>query len=51
MFNRCVLMRVCKHGCDITRSLIGYVLSDAHYDWLVGNLSANQENTFRSRSL
>ena len=25
-------MRVCKHGCDITRILIGYVLADARSD-------------------
>ena len=30
-------MRVRKHGYDITRILIGYVLSDVHFDWLVGN--------------
>ena len=43
-------MRVCKHGCDIIRILIGYVLSDAHFDWLVGNMSVYQENVFQSRS-
>ena len=31
-------MRVCKHSCDITQILIGYVLSDARFDWLVGNM-------------
>ena len=36
-------MRVCKYSCDITRILIGYVLSDAHFDWLAGNMSAYQE--------
>ena len=35
---------------DITRILIGYVLSDACFDWLVGNISAYQENVNRSRS-
>ena len=40
-------MRVCKHGWDITRILIGYVLSDAHFYWLVGDAS---ENLFQSRS-
>ena len=25
---------------------IGYVLSDAHFDWLVGNMSVYQENLF-----
>ena len=29
LVNSCVQMRVWKHGCDITRILIGYVLSDA----------------------
>ena len=43
-------MRVCKRGCDITRILIGYVLSDAHFDWLVGNMSVCQENLFQSRN-
>lgn len=50
LVNRCVQMKVCKHGCDITRSLIGYVLSDTRFDWLVGNMSAYQEHLFRSRS-
>ena len=36
-------MRVCKHGCDITRILIGYVLSGSRFDWLVGNVSLFQE--------
>ena len=35
LVNRCVYMRVTKHGCYITRILIGYVLSDARFDWLV----------------
>ena len=35
LVNRCVYMRVSKHGCYITRILIGYVLSDACFDWLV----------------
>ena len=43
-------MRVCKHGCEITRILISYVLSDARFDWLVGNMSVYQENLFQSRS-
>ena len=36
-------MRVCEHGCDITRILIGYVLSDQRFDWLVGNMSVYPE--------
>ena len=43
-------MTVWKHGCDITRILIGYVLSDARIDWLVGNISVYQENLFQSKS-
>ena len=43
-------MRVCKRGCDISRILIGYVLSDVHFDWLVGNMSLCQENLFQSKS-
>ena len=44
-------MRVWKHGCDIPRILIGHhVLSDARFDWLVGNMSMYQENLFQSRS-
>ena len=39
MVNRCVKMRVCKHGFDTTRILIGYVLSDAHFDWLGETMS------------
>ena len=42
-----------EHGCDITRIWIGYVLSDARFDWLVGNMSMcikkicfNQEFSF-----
>ena len=33
-------MRECKHGCEITCILIGYmyVLSDTRFDWLVGNM-------------
>ena len=42
-------MRVCKHGCDITRIFIGYLLSDARFDFLVGNMSVYQENLFQSR--
>ena len=37
-------MRVCRFSCDITRILIGYVLSDANFDWLVGNMSAFRVN-------
>ena len=33
-------MGVCKHGCHITRSLIGYVLPDTHFDWLVQKIRA-----------
>ena len=29
--------------------LIGYVLSDARFDWLVGNMSVYEENLFQSR--
>ena len=43
-------MRVWKHGCDITQILIGYVLSDARFDWLLGNMSVFKENLFQSRS-
>ena len=46
LVNRCVWMRVCKHGCGITGILIGYVLSDVLFDWLVGNMSVYQENLF-----
>ena len=41
---------VCKRGCDISRILIGYGLSDARFDWLVGNMSVCQENLFKSKS-
>ena len=37
-------MWVCRVRCDYTRILIGYVLSDANVDWLVGNMSAYREN-------
>ena len=43
-------MRVWKHGCGITGILIGYVLSDARFDCLVGNMSVCVENLFQSRS-
>ena len=46
----CVWMRVCKHGCIITLILIGFVLSDVHFDWLVGNMIMYEENLFHSRS-
>ena len=39
-----------EHGCEITRILIDYVLSDARFDWLVGNMSVCQENLFQSTS-
>ena len=39
-----------EHGCDITQILIGYVLSDARFDWLVRNMSMYQENLFQTRS-
>ena len=38
-------MRVRKHGRDITQTFIGYVLSDARFDWPVGNMSFYQENS------
>ena len=38
------------HSCDITRILFGYVLSDARFDWLLGNKSAYEENICRSRT-
>ena len=44
-------MREWKHGCDIRRILIGYVLSDARFDWLVGNMNVYQENVFQSKRL
>ena len=50
LVNSCVKIRVWKHDCDITRILIGYVLSDARFDWLVGTMSMYQENLFQSRS-
>ena len=34
-------MRECKHVCDITLILIGYVLSDARFDWLVVNMEVS----------
>ena len=43
-------MRVCKHSCDITQILIGYVLSDAPFDWMLGNMGMYEENLFQSRS-
>ena len=47
-------MGVYKHGCGITRILIGdvQVLPDARhgFDWLVGNhVSVHQENLIQSR--
>ena len=30
--------------------MIGYVLSEVHFDWLVGNMSMCQENLFQSKS-
>ena len=44
----CVQMRVSKHGSDITQTFIGYVLSDARFDWPVGNMSVYQENSLDS---
>ena len=32
-----------------SRILIGCMLSDARFDWLVGNMSVYQENLFQSR--
>ena len=46
LVDSCVKMSVWKQGCDITRILIGYVLSDARFDWLVGNMSVYQEICF-----
>ena len=45
-------MRVCKHRCAIERILIGYVLPDVRFDWLVGNIHVGlyQGNLFQSRS-
>ena len=50
LVNSCVWMRVCKHSCNITLILIGFVLSDLHFDWLVGNMIVYEENLFHSRS-
>ena len=50
LVNSYVWMRVCKHSCDISQILIGYVLSDVHFDWLGGNMSVCQENLFQSKS-
>ena len=30
--------------------MIGYVLSEVRFDWLVGNMSMCQENLFQSKS-
>ena len=49
LVSSCVKVRVCKDSCNITRILIGQMLSDARFDWLVGNMRAYQENLFRSR--
>ena len=46
LVNRYVWVRVWKQCCDITRILIGYVLSDACSDWLVENMRAYQEHLF-----
>ena len=43
--NMCVQMRVRKHGSDIMQTLIGYVLSDARFDWPVGNMRAYQQDS------
>ena len=42
-------VRVWKHGCDTRQILIGYMPSDALFDWLVENISMYQENLFQSR--
>ena len=42
-------MSVCEDGIDITEILTGHVMPDVPFDWLVGNMSACQENLFRSR--
>ena len=47
---RALSLRVWKHGYGITRILIGYVLSDARFNWLVRNTSVYQENLFQSIS-
>ena len=37
-------MKVCRHGCDITQILIGYVLSDAGLDTNGSQLATAQES-------
>ena len=39
---------VYKHGSDIARILIGYVLSDLRFDLLLGNMGVFQENLLYS---
>ena len=50
LVSSCVWMRVYvwKHVCDITRILIGYVLSDARFDWLVGKVRRKEKQHFPS---
>ena len=50
LVNMGVQMRICKYGCDFTRILIGFVLSDARFDWLVGNMNVYLNNLSRPRS-
>ena len=40
--SRCAKLGLCKHGCDITRTLVGYVLSGVRFLWLVVNMSASK---------
>ena len=35
-------MRACKHGCESRRIFIGFVLSDARFDWLVENMKLHR---------
>ena len=35
-------MRVCKDDCDIIRILIGYLLSDARFDWRARDISIKE---------
>ena len=45
-----LILRVCKHGGDVTQFLIDYVLSHVHFDWLVGNVSMyHQDLSSRSK--
>ena len=50
LVNMGVQMRICnKYGCDFTRILIGYVLSDARFDWLVGNMKVYLKKSIKSK--